>query len=422
MIQTSIKSKFDGVIRGTIEDISEQLFLIAKIEDHEKYLDEILGAIFAEIFEMENKMKCFTISQMSYFFFNMFKTNIISNQHRFLILFLSKLRYSQAKEFILYNYSLFSTKEFIENFEKTYSSLNAKPQKVFELEKDYINQFVVNYLSLIDFYKNLTEFKDPSLALKNENIFMKVWRSVGVDLGQMLVAEIAEYSIETFVSEVVERIIKMIPFIGSIPFLDTVADYLVWRIAKFVTEIFMKLFSEYIKIIYKKMTSVIDSLQKKNYSFDFAKIIDEELNPEPPSTKMEISYKNLDSIYYNAYNEKANLFQISMENSRFFKPNDTTVSLDNFKSDIDYFNKYVIGEIIIERLFNSGIPVHVRKEGVEYNLSKLPDYSKKIELYDDLYMTLSFNQDWKNHYYQIYVNDVVQKDDDEVDHRAIVMI
>ena len=157
--QTFIKSQLSENVNNVIQNTADQLFIIAKIEDLEKDLDEKLGYIFAEIFEMEGNRRCFTISQVSYFFFSMFKTNTISNQHRFLINFLSNIKFSQAKEFVIYNYSLFSTKEFINNFERSYDTTHAAPNEVFALEEAYISQFAVNFISVIDLYKDMTEFK-----------------------------------------------------------------------------------------------------------------------------------------------------------------------------------------------------------------------------------------------------------------------
>lgn len=400
--QSVVRSSFDADVRRVIDDTAKQLYLIATIEDHEKELDEIFGQVFAEIFEMEDGMRCFSMSQLSYLFFNLFKTNTVSNQHRFLIVFLGHLPFSHAQEFILYNLSLFSNKEYIDSFQESFGLGDSGPGEVLRQEKEYISQFAVNYISVVDFYKELTEFKDPSLAVQQGNIFMKVWRSVGLNLGQMLLHDITEYTLEEIIRDIVKRVVKLIPFISSVPFLDFVAGFLVWRITKFLTEQFMKLFSRFIPIISEKMASIIESFQNKNYNFDYQKIINDELNPESPGTSIKLSYQNLDQVYYDAYTRHSDLFQLVLENSRFFKPRNSERALRHFQSNLDFFNQFVLGELILERFFEAGVPVRVSRGDESFNLSQIHDYALKTSLFDSVYSALSTDPRWKSHFFDLY--------------------
>lgn len=400
--QTRIDASLQEDIQNAIDGTAKQLYLIARIEDHEKELDEILGHLFSEIFEMEDGMRCFSLSQLSYLFFNLFKTNTVSNQHRFLIVFLSRIQFSHAREFILYNLSLFSTKEFIDNFEASFALNESGPTEKLRKEKEYMSQFAVNFVSVIDFYKELTEFKDPSRAVEGGGIFMKVWRSVGIDLGRMLIEDITEFTLEEVIKDIVKRVVKLVPFISSVPFLDFVAEFLVWKITQFLTQQFMKLFSRFIPVISAKMSSIFESFQKKNYGFDYQKIIDKELNPEPPGTDVKLTFQNLDKIYFNAFTSQADLFQLVLENSRFYRPKDSNRTLQKFESDLDYFNKFVIGELILERFFEAQVPVHVKTGETTLDLSTIHDYSTKSHLFDSLYSSFSVDPHWKNRFFDIY--------------------
>jgi hypothetical protein len=400
--QFIIQKGMDDNIENCLKNLVGQMYLIGKIEDHEKRLDEIFGKLFSKIFEIENQSRCFTISQISFFMFNMFKTNVVANQHRFLITFLTNLKFEHAREFVLYNLSLFSTKEFISNFENAFSAGHAKPNEVFELEEEYINQFVVNYISIIDLYKDLTEFQDTSKALENGGMFISVWRSVAVNLGQMLIQDISEYALEEFIKDLLKRLINLIPFISAIPFLDEVASYIVWTVGKFITKQLMKLFSKYGTMIYASMSKLMASFKEKKYSLDFEKIIYDEFNPDPPSTRLDISFKNLDKIYTEANESETDLYQISLENSYFYIPIDTKEYEGKFRRDVDFFNQYVVGELVMERLFHSGIPVSVVKDDQQYDLSKVKDYEKKVELFEAIYGAVSMSKEYRSYFIDMY--------------------
>jgi hypothetical protein len=398
ILQFSLQEDVDEVMKKVVS----QMVVVGDIENTERELDELLGSIFAEIFEMEGNTRCFTIPQLSYLFFNMFKSNTIANQHRFLIIFLNQLNFTHVKEFVLHNYSLFTSKEFIANFEETYATNHSIPEKVFKLQNDYIDQFVVNYISVIDIYKDLTDFRDPTTALDQGEVFMKVWRSLGVNLGRALLEDIAEYTLESLVKLLLNKIIGLIPFINSIPFLEDITGYLVWTIAGFITKKLMKLFGKYMKVIYSSMSDFISSFRNKNYDFDYEKVIHEEFNPDPMSTHLNFSFDDLDKIYYNAYNTEGDLYDVVIENSRFYEQMGSTVSKSRLAGNKRLFDEYVIGDLVMTRLFNSRIPVHVEYKGVNYNLSKVDDYELKAELFNFIFFAISMDKDLKNYFFNIY--------------------
>lgn len=399
-----LKSNMDSEIEHTIKDISDQLYLVSQIEDLERELDELLGNIFSEIFEMENRQRCFTISQLSYLFFSMFKTNIIANQHRFMIKFLSSIRFTQAKEFVIYNYSLFSNKEFIANFENSFNTVSAAPDEIFKNEENYLDQFTVNYLSVINIYKDVTEFGDPSKALQNGSAFTKVWKYLGVSILTFFSKDISEYVVGELVKKLVKKLFHLIPFVSSIPFLDDVCAFIIWEISRFITKRLLKLFSKFGSMITKQMSSLIDSFGSKKYTLDYQKIIQEQLNPKPPSTDIDFSFEDLDKIYHKAYTKETNLYQLTIENARFFESKDPEVEFEKITSSVDVFNEFVMGDLILNRLFKTSVPVNVFDQEKKVDLSSVKDFTQKKELFGTIFTSISTDEQWKLYYYKMFMS------------------
>lgn len=408
-VQYVLRMGIQDHVQETKKSLVGQMYLVGKIEDFEKELDEILGEVFGEIFEIEGDKRCFSVPQISYLFFNMFKTNIVSNQHRFLIIFLNHIRFNQAKEFTLYNYSLFTNKEFILNFESKYDSSHAEPGRVFQLREEYISQFSVNYLSVIDIYKDLTEFRDPTQALDKGEVFMKVWRSIGINLGQMLMSDLTEYGLETFIKSLLKHIIGLIPFVSAIPFLDTVASFIIWKITSFVTKKLMQLFGKYASVIYSSMSKFLSAQSSQDFGFDFEKIIDDAFKPEPISTKINFSFEDLDKIYYEAYTVEHALYDSSIENARFYKPKPGLTNSESVTYDVNQFNQIVLGELILKRLFKSGVSAHILDDQTDYDLSEVKDLELKAHLFDSVYNAICYNSKWRFYFFKKYQQDIPER-------------
>ena len=402
LFQTSLKKNLKTNVDKALKTLLDQMYLVGRIEDHEKFLDETLGNLFAEVLTMGGRGHCFTLSQLSFFMFNMFKTNVVANQHQFLIVFLSTLPFSQAREFVLYNYSLFSTKEFISNFERRFNTYTSKPNQVIEREEKYITQFAVNYLSLIDLYKDYTEFENTERALDQGGMFVTIWRSLGADLGRLLTEDVTEYVLGAFVEELVERIINLIPFIWAIPFLDAVQDYVVWTVSGFVTKQLMKLFGRFSGTITKTMNASLKKIKKGEFSLDYKKEISDVFNPEPPSTRANVSFKNLDKMFSEAQEDHSDVFFTAYEDAFFYRPLDATTTLGKLNSDVKFFNRYVLGDLIVNRLFKSGMHLSVSMEGVAYDLGKVGDYQTRSELFSGIYGAVSAEKEWRSYFFDLY--------------------
>jgi hypothetical protein len=397
-----------GTITKNLMDVSKQLYYMAKIEDREKIIDEFLGSVFAEIYELEGGYRCFAIPEISYFFFNMFKTNIIVNQHRFLNKFLSHLPFEQVKEFVLYNFSLFSNKEYINYFEQNLNKKDLPPDEKLKQESEYINQFVINYVSVIDIYKDMTEYHDPSKILSNGTLFMNVMRSIQGDLGRLLLNDMVPELVAASLFLYIHKLVNIIPFINSIPFMDNLLTYLVTKIVMFVFQKLIKIFRSMAGVIKKKFKEIMKDFQKTHYDFDYDKIINNALDETVETPTVTLSFDNLDSIYKNAYKRSGNLFQSSLDNSRLYIPKDSDFNENLMSSDVDYFNRYVMGTLILKRMFKSHFPVYIVKNGQKINLMKVNDYETKLKLFEEVYKVICTNEDWHTRYFEAH-NEVLEE-------------
>ena len=386
----------------SVLNLEKQLFLMAKIEDREKALDEHLGRTFAEIYELEGGFRCFSLPQISYFFFNMFKTNVVVNQHRFLFVFLSHLGFSRVKEFALYNLSLFSNKEYIADFEKKLNRKDLPPKQKLEQEKEFISQFAVNFVSVIDVYKDMTEYRDPGKLLSKGTLFMNVLRSVKGDLGRLLLDDLPRELTQSTVFLYVHALVQMIPFFRSVPFLDKLLGFLVTKLVIFVSKKLSKVFSALARPIVKKFNRLLKGLRTAHYDLDFDRVISDALDatPEPPS--VTLSFDNLDDIYKGAYKKQASLFQTSLENSRLFVPERTNFDQKRLALDIEYFNEYIMGSLILKRMFKSAFPVHIVEDNVNIDLTRVSDYDTKLKLFEEVYKLICTDEDWKEKYFDEY--------------------
>ena len=411
--QFVLQRGLDDNIESCLRNLVHQMYVVGEIEERERRLDELLGRVFAEVFEMERGSRCFTLPQLSFFLFNMFKTNVVANQHRFLAVFLGHLRPEQRREFVVYNYSLFATKEFISNFEERFDVSATRPREVFDVENEYISQFTVNFLSVVDMYKDLTEFRNTENSLDRGGMFVTVWRAIGADLGRLLLEDVSEYVIEQFVKLLVKKLIGLIPFVSAVPFLDEVAGYVAWKVTKFISKRIIKLFGKFADTINRATLKCLRELRSRKFSLDFEREIADAFNPEPPSTRLDVSFQNLDRIYSQAYESesesKSDLFLFALEESFFFRLGDSSLNFYKFQTNLDFFNKYVVGELLMKRLFQSGAEVSVIREGVPLNLSVRRDYSERTELFDSIFRTLTSHVDWRSFFFRIYKSPAVDE-------------
>jgi hypothetical protein len=101
-------------MRAFRNQLQEKYDLMTQISHLETFFDENFGSIVASVQNLRNGRKCFSTSQISYIIYSLVKMNAIIHEHNFLKFFLSNMEYQQSKEFMVFNYSIFTEETYVE--------------------------------------------------------------------------------------------------------------------------------------------------------------------------------------------------------------------------------------------------------------------------------------------------------------------
>lgn len=254
--ETTLKyTKYFGFLE---KQIAKQIYLLGKkleitdqINEIELYIDEKLGKVFAEVQMLNQGYSCFTKAQISYGIFAMMKTNIIIKDTQFLTTFLQTLDYAFAKQFIIFNYSIFSNHDFVHdlldsiNDQKNHMTLLTK-----KLQHKFIDIYVNNFCLLLNLYKEYTEYGNKS---EEENIkTIGIGRRIGRMLG-ITTEKLFGLSKDTMYNEyfafVAAQLLQMIPFLGNIPFLTSALATILCYITDYIIDLLIKLFKQAVPIV-----------------------------------------------------------------------------------------------------------------------------------------------------------------------------
>lgn len=296
----------------------------------ETQVDKAIAYLFASIFRLNSGLKCFLDSELSFFFFNMFKTNFIVDDVQFMKTFLELIEPVQARSFIVLNYVIFTNKEFVDqviskNKQSVVSALSERP-----LAK-MVTNFSMQFSVMISLFKNYSRDHADAQEENVENgTFLTTFYFVLTQVFSNMKDFMKETSITFLMSLIADIILSSIPFIGSISIIKIVV---VKALVKLFNLISLMLYSlagfnkakvdSFIKGV-RKMTKG-KSVRDYNIDLDWKAVVKKQ-KKEELTVNPKISFKNIEDLYLQYYNE--NSVMIKAESVNLFYP-DNYVLADN---------------------------------------------------------------------------------------------
>lgn len=310
----------------------KELNYLNEIYKLEVEVDKTVGKIFASIFILKNGLQCFTASELSYYFFNMFKTNFIIDETTFMQSFLKSLSPANARSFIILNYAIFTNDKYVESVIK-----KNKPKMVDGLVNTgldkLINDFAMHNSLMVNLYKDYVYAENQN---HQENVMEGSITSVIFHI-LFFLREVYKSNVEQDLSiEMLFNIIYgvlwgMVPFIDQFMFIQTLAN----KFISLFLNILYSLIDKFLKVGKTKMQAVMTKLGQNvmssdyssySYDLDFEKVIEEqkEKTPDPAIT---ISFRQIEEVYFNYFNDNSIL--ISAEKINVFNPEEFLLKEDD---------------------------------------------------------------------------------------------
>ena len=308
-----IFTQFD-FLEKSIEFYSRKLEKIVLINSIEQEIDVRLGHIFAEVQYLPGDLRCFSIAHLSYIVFDLVKINAIVHEQEFLGSYLEGAGYLRAKEFIIYNYTLFVGPDFIKKqfaLDDLKLNFGAEMQADQDLVKDL---YIKNWCFLVSVYKEYTEFgtqsEDAELKKVKFNFSRRLLAMLGFD--QLSLVGMAKGAmIVKLGGTLVGELIKMIPFIGNIPFLDSLLKYIFGKTVNLILNMiikFTKNHAEQIEAFWNVFKKLFDRFRSPDIiSADYRFYLNnptegEGLDPEEKA-KLSVGADQIEQVYLNVLEE-----------------------------------------------------------------------------------------------------------------------
>ena len=160
-----IDNKFNDDTEKTLTYLKKRLSTVENIMTNAAKIDIIFGKIFADSFELENGTKCFTNVDMGRYFLIFSRFNIIFNYSEFFRSFLQNLTPGMTREFILENYGVFLTPEFLADAVAEYPLRKSFPEEEKTLQFAQIEKFINRFSGIVQMYKQTQESLDDETQI-----------------------------------------------------------------------------------------------------------------------------------------------------------------------------------------------------------------------------------------------------------------
>lgn len=320
----------------------QKVALEEKIATLETIIDKGLAMLFASVYSLSNSMTCFTDSQLSYHFFNMIKTNIVINEIEFLLVFFNSIEPRYAKALIIFNYSIFNTNDFVDKV-VTKNAQTVKESIQGVVNESLILKFVMNFSSLVNLYKDQTEFsttQNQNLKIGGcflANFYFLIKRTVGI-AGTLTKEAVISYTLGL----VADILISMVPFLGSLPLIRSFFVKIFTRIFNFILTIMIKTFSftiEQLAPLVAAIGKTFSTFVNKKYFLDlnFKKIIKYEIDAEANQAdeqkqEMLIKVDDLEKVYFNVFQDGKSIVSLTQK-INLFNPHHYLISEEELSNE-----------------------------------------------------------------------------------------
>ena len=321
----------------TRERVEKQLNIAVEIDNIEGEIDFFLGSIISRTNSVEQNKGCFSLSQISYFVFLLFKTNVIAKQTRFLEGFFDQMDERLSKEFVVFNYMLFTPQDYVddllERYKSTYS-VNAPMLEEEDRKSFFTKDYIMNYTIMINFYKDMTEFGAASTGVvQRSSNFVKSLLNLAMTYLNGNLDTIEEKGMEKVVDFLTTVVTEAFSFLSVIPFAEDLVKGALSTVLKLLLEYMSAFFAgvaQYFSRVHGSMVNKkIEDAAKQDFYLDFDAEIQKLVAPE--EAKKSASFNHESSI---STMEKKYLESIAATSSVFNK----LQNLSTFK-DKDYQNK-----------------------------------------------------------------------------------
>lgn len=331
------------ILDKSLEFYEHKLQKVKMINDLETEIDVRMGRIIADIQYLPGGFRCFTIPHLSYIFFVLVKINAVVKEQDFLRSFLDRAGYLRAKEFIIYNYTLFAGPDFVKQ-QFALDDMKVNFESEMEADRDLVKGlYIKNWCFLVSVYKEYTEFgtqtEDAQLSRVPFNFGRRILGMLGFTpfgVGGMakgvLVIELGGI--------VVKELIKMIPFIGNIPFLDALLKYIFGQIAHRILNFIIKFVGNHASDIMKFwdiFKQVFDRFKSPGIiNADYQYYIDkpEETSQlsEDEKAKLQIDASKIEQMYLDVVQQEKSSREFYVKKVIMFEENFKTTDRDELRT------------------------------------------------------------------------------------------
>ena len=324
----------------------EQISHLKKIYQLEKQVDDVIGKLFASVFVLKNGLSCFASSALSYYFFTMFKTNFVIDETQFMKAFLTGLPQAQARSFMILNYAIFTSEDYVDKVLREH-----KPRLAEGLSKsshvDMVTQFSVKNSFVVTLYKNYVSAanREYSDNVVNGSIGSMVFH-VLFYLRERYKEEIEEgLSVSMLVNTLTTLILEMIPFIDEIIYFQLAVETILGCVFKKLEVLiarFFKFGKSKMKMVIQKVGRRIMSSDFRDYVFDldFEQVVREQ-RLRQPQPGMEVRFRKIEDLYSKYFEENSVLVQAERINlfdpDKFLAEDSSSLLLDQFE-EVDRFD------------------------------------------------------------------------------------
>ena len=304
-LSRSEELRFDKFFRNEVEDVMvtqqrvrDQLQIALEIDEIEGKIDFFLGKMLGKTQKVEKNKNCFALPEISYFVFLLLKTNVIAKQTKFFDGLFAHSEQAFAKEFIVFNYTLFAPTDYVQDLlERNRQAELAGNSDTFQ--DIFAKDFTLNFTIMINFYKDMTEFGTASTG-----VVKRSWGFAKNMLNLMLTAmngqlvNLEEKGMEYLVDYITEAITGALSFLTVIPMAEDMVSGLVESIItilfEYISVFFQGAYQYFHRAHEEDLKEQLEQKKRADFFLDFDKEIEKLL--EVKVEKKSASFNQNDTM------------------------------------------------------------------------------------------------------------------------------
>ena len=313
----------------TKERVAEQLKVALEIDEIEGKIDFFLGKMITITQMVEPEKYCFSLPDLSYFIFLLLKTNVIAKQTKFFEGFFSFSSADFSKEYIVFNYSLFAPMSYVKDL--TERNKQAELDGLSNTLKDiFINDFIMNFTIMINFYKDMTEF-----GTAEEGVVKRSWGFVKSILNLILTSmngqleSMNEKGMEYVVDFVTEVITGALSFLTVLPFAEDLVKKMVEPVVstlfEYITVFFPEAYQYFHRVHESNLKNEIKSKKKNDFLLDFdqeiEKLLENKKEKKSASFNRNGTMQMIEQKYIDSMKTSGSIF-LKIQNLKIFREKD----------------------------------------------------------------------------------------------------